>query len=72
MQLKLYAEKGSSNIVLSDGYSAKAYNKETLKNLIETEAKHTSNITIAMAITVILFSFVIIMITFVVVFIIMF
>ena len=65
LQLKLYAEKGSSNIVLSDGYSAKAYNNETLNNLIENRI---SGIIIAMAIIVILVS-AIIVITFVAVFI---
>ena len=59
LQLKLYAERGNlgeSNLILSDTYSAKAYNSTTLHNKLEDDHNRIINIIICASIFVILFS----------------
>lgn len=62
IQLQLYAERGklnSSNLILRDTYQAKAYNNESLTQVIKEDNNRIQNIIICTAVFVIFFSLVI-------------
>lgn len=65
LQLKLYAERNnlpSSTLILKDTYSAKAYSKESLKNLLQKDSERITSLIISTAILIVILSIIIILV----------
>jgi hypothetical protein len=62
-QLKLYAERGNlgtSTLILSDSYFAKAYDQDSLKEVIESDSNRIGNIIICASVFVVAISFILV------------